>query len=187
MKTQNEIEDRIRSLLAEERDRRVAESRERLPRLCAHNHQQPLDSRRQVEGEPNETFNRITTRVGLPVVQTMGLCMLGSEHPEDWQGTICEDPIDAQRCPVFNPKESPEAIEAAFRQQMQDDAWVRANFPEVNALLWALDTPGLPPEPVPSSEPEEPPVPLPWWKRVLVCWLLGVPAHGTRILPAKDE
>lgn len=202
MKTQSEIEDRIRFLLAQERDRRIAVSREKLPGSCRHNHQQPLDGRKQVEGEPNENFNRITDRRGLPVLQTMGLCMLGSENPDEWQGTICDEPIDAQQCPYFEPKASPEEIETEFRAQMQDMEWARVNMPEVHALLWALEASEPIPVPVtpepPTLEqaietyhekplPEPEPVPLSWWKRVLLSWILGVPARGMRVLPPKGE
>lgn len=155
MRTTEEIEDRIRGLLVEELDRRVALAHQRLPRLCTHNHQQPLDTRKGVEGAPNENFNRITRegKRGLPVLQTMGLCMLGAESIEQWPGTICEDPIDAQRCPIFHPRTSKEDLWAEFTSQMQDDAWLRENLPEVHTLYWVL-----------SSEPV---IRLPWWKKVL--------------------
>lgn len=173
MRTQTEIEDRIRLLLKEELERCIAEAAEKLPHLCAHNHRQPLDTRKQVEGESNEGFNRITDRHGLPVLQTMGLCMMGAEHPEDWQGTICDEPIDAQRCPYFEVKRRAEVVEAELRQQMRDIDWVRKALPEVHALLWTLDAsalPAPPPEPEPTPEVVEPQplvrvVPRPsWWQ-----------------------
>jgi hypothetical protein len=73
--------------------------------------------------------------------------MLGANSPEEWLGTICEEPIDAQRCPYFSTTQSEEAVLAAFRQDLTTPDWVTANMPELAALLWVLDsdeTPKLP-------------------------------------------
>ena len=189
MRTQIEIEDQVRSLLAAELARRVLAAQALLPGLCVHNHRQTLDTRRQVHGEPNEHYNRVADHRGLPVLQTIGLCMLGADDPESWQGTICEDPSDAQRCPTFRLKTSVEDAEDDFRTQMQDDEWVRRNLPEVYSYLWMLGTiqvPEAPPEAPPEPqfirrkpEPDYPPELLPkpedlsWWRRLILRWLLG--------------
>jgi hypothetical protein len=117
-----------------------------------HNYRHPLDTRRQADGEPNESFNRIVDRQSLPVSQTMGLCMLGGQSPEEWSGTICEDPIDAQRCPDFVPTQTHDEILAEFLTQVRDVAWLEESMPEVAALLWVLE--------------EKPAFRLPWWKRL---------------------
>jgi hypothetical protein len=153
MKTETDIRDRLRVLVGEELDRRVAQAAERLPRRCVHNHRHPLDQRKQVNGEPNDTYNRITSTRGLPVLQTIGLCMLGSEDPETWGGTICEEPLDAKRCPVFTPLKGKAELMQEFEEQLRDAEWVQANLPEVHALLWVLEE-----VQVPS---------VPWWKRLL--------------------
>lgn len=146
MRTETEIQNRIRYLLTLELDQRVAESRTILPHKCRHNHRQLLDVRKMVEGEPNEQYNRLTGR-HLPVI---GFCMLGSDNPEEWNGTICEDPIDAQRCPDFTPIGTRESLREAFDSQLKDLEWVQQNMPEVYGLLWALGSENLPS--------------LPWWK-----------------------
>jgi hypothetical protein len=152
MKTQSDIEDRIRFLLCEELSRRVREAETRLPHLCVYNHRQPLDTRKAVEDLPNETYNRISQRDGEAVRQTMGLCMLGAENPEQWPGNICEDPIDAQRCPYFTPLASKASIYESFQTQVRDVDWVAVNMPELYGLLWALD----------ASTAYR----IPWWKRL---------------------
>lgn len=134
MKTPDEIRDRIRGHLARELERRLEETQKRLPHLCTHNHRQPTDSRKQVDGVANPTYNRI-----LPQADTLGLCMLGAESPEEWKGAICEDPIDAQRCPYFNPVKSREEVSKEFLSQLQDPEWVVAELPHVAELLWVLD------------------------------------------------
>ena len=150
MKVQSDIEARIRLLLCEELSRRVREAETRLPHLCRFNHRQPLDTRKAVEDLPNDTYNRTTDRNGLPVVQTIGLCMLGSEDVENWPGNICEDPIDAQRCPYFDPAHSKTLIFEQFKANVTDNDWIRVNMPEMYGLLWVLD----------DSRIRS----LPWWK-----------------------
>lgn len=177
------IRDRIRFLLAEALEQRVAEASKRLPKLCKHNHQNPLDTRRQVYGESNDGFNRITVAPGEAVTQSIGLCMLGAKSPEEWPGTICEDPVDAQRCPYFEPIMSKEAVWADFHKMLhQDHARLRTELPEVYGLLWALN--GF------ASELQ-----VPWWKR-LWFWFLRVrveplaamPEDAAKLLlPARSE
>lgn len=184
MKADADVQDRIRALLDEEFKLRVEASQERLPVCCVYNHRQPLDSRRMANGEQNTEYNRITRGEGrgaLPVVQSIGLCMYGAENPSTWPGTICEDPVDAKRCPpqAFTPKVSPEQVKTEFETQIKDPEWVKKNLPEVNALLWVLGDEKLP-EPSPPPEEPPPPVVLSWWAKLLLR-LAGLGGH--RLLP----
>lgn len=142
MKTLGEVEARIRKAIEVELARRLR--REVLPHHCSHNHRQPLDHRRAIYGEPNEHYNRVSLGVvdgvSLPVLQTVGLCMLGADSPSEWQGTICEDPIDAQRCPKFEQKVSDAAVYEEFLEDLRNPVWLEANLPEVSALLWVVET-----------------------------------------------
>jgi hypothetical protein len=201
MRNNGEVQKRIRELLDEEFQRRVRISEERLPACCVYNYRHPLDSRKRVNGEENPQFNRIARGESLPVVQTIGLCMYGSDNPETWSGTICEDPIDAKRCPpqAFTPRTNREAIKKEFEGQIKDLGWVEINLPHVHALLWALGeekppvapppTPAieeLPPadESVPAVEVHEPTVHLSWWPKFLL-WLAGLGRH--KVLPPGDD
>lgn len=194
MRGEPEVRVRLNQLLAEEVNKRIAEASERLPHRCVHNHRHPLDQRKQVDGEPNEGYNRIANGRGLPVIQTIGLCMLGSDDPETWGGTICEDPIDAKRCPDFKPAKLKADLLKEFREQLRDEAWAREHLPEVFALMWLLEEteakeqPQIvetqekidelvgeaeaPPVPVEAAEATIPEAPVetvvPWWK----AWLL---------------
>ena len=193
MKVDAEVQDRIRTLLDEEFQLRVGASQERLPQCCVYNQRQPLDSRKKVGGDTNTEYNRITRgdgRGALPVVQTIGLCMYGSDDPEHWPGTICEDPVDARRCPpqAFTPKVTPEQVKNEFETQIKDPDWVKKNLPEVTALLWVLGNDKLPEPPPPPPPPEEPPPPPPpivltWWARLLLR-LAGLARH--RVLPPGE-
>lgn len=148
MRTDQEIQGRIRFLLSQELDRRVSDARERLPHKCVHNHRQPLDVRKELLGDPNEDYNKLD-KTHLPVI---GLCMKGSDNVKTWPGTICEDPIDAKRCPFYTPKETKSDIEETLSSNIKDLSWVSANMPEVASLLWVLGSESMPK--------------LPLWKRL---------------------
>ena len=140
MRNVTAVEDRIRGLLFEELQRRVAFAEMRLPVRCAHNKQNPLDSRHYHEGEDNSRYNMITTSPGSATRHTIGLCMYGAENPEEWPGNLCEDKIDAQRCPIFKPRQSKEDIRKEFQEELCDSTWVENNLPRVSELLWVLDS-----------------------------------------------
>jgi hypothetical protein len=144
----------MQTLVVAEIDARFKAATKRLPHMCVHNHRHPLDVRKKVEDEVNEMYNRLEKGPRLPVVNTMGLCMLGAESPEEWPGNICEDPIDAQRCPWFTPLVSRDSIIENFSTQLKDLEWVRQAMPELYTLMWVLE----------ASRTK-----LPWWTR-LWCW-----------------
>jgi hypothetical protein len=165
MKTLGEVEVRIRKAIEIELAHRLR--REVLPHHCRHNHRQPLDHRRAIYGEPNENYNRVSLGVvdgvSLPVLQTVGLCMLGAETPGEWEGTICEDPIDAQRCPKFEQRVSADTLYREFLADVQNPVWLEANLPHVCALLWVVEAG------IAASAVRQP-----WWVR-LWWWVLRGP------------
>lgn len=172
MKSSNEIETRIRQKLGEELDRRLKLAGSRLPSHCVHNRRHSLDSRKHVDGEPNSAYNTIDTHRG----QTIGLCMLGSEDPESWDGTICEDPVDAQRCPYFVSLQTKEGVIKEFYEQIADVTWLEQSLPEVASLAWVLE----------SS------VKISWWTKVKAAFLKvkiepQTRADLTKLLPAGDH
>ncbi len=146
MKSLEEVEARVRVRLGEELEARLRRLNLRLPVSCVHNQRHNLDMRKTLEGEPNEVYNRIDTPSG----QTIGLCMLGSEDPETWLGNICEDPIDAQRCPYFTPIKGKTDVIDEFKAQITDVNWLKTEMPDVASLIWVLDRP----------------VKLPWWAKL---------------------
>jgi hypothetical protein len=161
VKDSAEILARVRGLLCIELDQRFDEASKRLPHLCMHNHRQPLDERKTVDGVRNPNFNRVS----LPVVATIGLCMLGADSPESWQGAICEDPVDAQRCPYFLSSRSKEIVLKEFQEQVGDSEWLAKNLPGISELLWAAGA---------SSAPR-----IPYWKR-LVGWVTRIRVEPVR-------
>jgi len=160
MKDSKSISARIRYLLVQELDRRVQEASQRVPVLCRHNYRHSLDTRKEVMSEPNIYYNRIADEEGNPVGQTLGLCLLGSGDPEKWNGTICEDDIDAKRCPYFTPLRSKAVVWEEFQRDTSDPEWVAANMGPVHELLWVLEEDSCPS--------------LPWWKRLWYRWFLRI-------------
>lgn len=154
MRSEIDVQDRIRYLLTQEINRRIKDARARLPHKCKLNARHPLDVRKTVDGERNPHYNQVAAGKHLPVI---GLCMLGAEDPTKWQGNICEDPIDAQQCPYFDPIDTKETVQTDFHLQIRDLEWVQANLPEVAGLLWALGSEALPK--------------LPWWKELWFRWV----------------
>jgi hypothetical protein len=85
--------------------------------------------------------------------------MYGSGDPESWPGNICDEPIDAKRCPYFTPRVDKKAILIQFREDLKNADWVQNNLPGVAELLWVLEMAELPR--------------IPLWKRVWF-WILKV-------------
>lgn len=154
-----QVEHRLSELLASARSSYIAEFTECLPHHCVHNYRHSLDQRKLIGSEANPDYNRVTSsKRSLPVLQTIGLCMLGSDDPESWSGTICEEPLDAKRCGDFTLARPESALLAEFERLLQDNSWVELNLPQVHILRWVLSLEGgTDPSPILV---EAPPVPV---------------------------
>jgi hypothetical protein len=107
-----------------------------------------------VDGESNPGYNRITVGDRSPTTKRIGLCLLGSADPEEWSGTICEDPIDAKKCPYFNPtQKSKGEILEEMHGDLNNQDWLKSGIPEAHTLLWVLG---------------ELTLSIPWWKKALL-------------------
>jgi hypothetical protein len=151
VRTNEDIQGRIKQLLTKELEERLSAASVVLPVNCKYNLRHTLDVRHQVAGEINPQYNQVAKR-HLPVI---GLCMLGSEDPTNWPGNICEDPIDAQTCPAFDPLRNRQKVQDEFQTQLKIPTWVRDNLPEVSELLWVLE--------VETAQPPQ----QPWWRKLL--------------------
>jgi len=140
MRSEREIRNRISFLLSEELVSRIESSEKRVPRGCRFNHRQPLDVRKTIDGEANPRYNCVSQseKSRLPVQQTIGLCMYGSDG-DAWTGDICEDEIDAKRCGKFEPQQTKEEIREGFLRDIRDPGWMSSNMAEVSTLLWVLE------------------------------------------------
>lgn len=196
MKTELELRERLNILLKEELDHRLKEEAQTLPHVCKNNYRQTLDNRKLVGGEVNPLYNRVSRGEGeggvsLPVLQTMGLCMLGAEDISQWGGTLCEDPIDAKQCPDFERRLSKEEVYAQFEADISNSKWFTENLVEFKVLLWALE------KTVPDSvEGVAAPVEMvidhefkPTWLERFFIWLCPklTPVTPTHILPPPRD
>ncbi len=143
MKSRSEILKEARNLLRIEFETRLEANSRRLPGNCQYNHRQLLDVRSVVLGNRNPRYNRIEG-----TTQTLGLCMLGGEEGS-WQGNLCEDPVDAQGCPYYTPKQTHRQVLEELYKDLASDVWLEANMPGLRAFLWVLQEP----------------VRLTWWQR----------------------
>lgn len=71
------------------------------------------------------------------------VCLLDSNTPKEWEGTIC-DPSVPNTCPFFKPFKTKEEIENEFNKGFEDlisqnnIGEVASKYPDVAALLWVL-------------------------------------------------
>lgn len=179
MKPEIEVLAEVRRQLCVELEARLTAANQRLPTRCEHNYRHPLDARKLVDGEANSNYNHIATK--LPVIQqTIGLCMLGAETPDEWPGNICEDPVDAQRCPYFTCKTSKSEIWESLAQDLSDPVWLETHI-EIRTLLWVCELAS-----VGFNQ-------IPWWRR-LWFWLTPLKLEAPitvidpiELLPPKEE
>ena len=159
MKSLDAVQARAKQYVEAELKSRLFQASKRLPVLCQHNHRQSLDTRKLVEGDPNPNYNK---QIG----PTIGLCMFGAEG-DCWQGTICEDDIDAQVCAYFTPMVTRGQVLDQFKRELADPSWVEMNLPALYELTWVLDD---------TPEPR-------WWVR-LWCFLFRIKLEPIR--PSLD-
>lgn len=132
MRAQSDVYSRLRRLLEAEVSNRLSRSLDRLPENCKHNYRQPLDVRPILLGRKNPNYNRISN-----IDQTLGLCMLGSEDSSRWEGTICEDPIDAQKCPYYTKRKSYEEVLRELSTDLKNPEWLK-DRQDLQTLAWVL-------------------------------------------------
>ncbi len=184
MKTQDEVEKRLRKLLTRYRDRYVHEKTDRVYHNCVHNYEhksKPLPY--SVSDRPDTGMT--PARKVLPVLSpepTIHICMYGSKSGE-WNGDVC-DALDvrAPDCPWFKRRTGEQEAGEQFDGLMSNVRYVFDNYRDVAALQWVLDI--RDPAEIQEPEPE-----LPLWKRI-VRWfasaLSGEPPVP-QLPPPSDE
>lgn len=97
--------------------------------------------------------------------ETIGLCMYGSDDPENWPGDVCDQDEIAQACPMFSCKTTKQQALKHEAGRLQNPVIVKENYPEIAALLWVLteDTSWM----IMGPEPEQTYLmDLSWWDRM---------------------
>lgn len=71
------------------------------------------------------------------------VCLLDSDKPREWEGTIC-DPSVPNTCPFFKPFREKEQITQEFNHEFdallsqKDIGSIASQYPDVAALLWVI-------------------------------------------------
>lgn len=140
MRSESDIIARARDLVLQAWKKRLSEAQKRIPHHCTYHHEQLLDFDPEISGESNPGYNRVD-RVSLPVLKsqnTLGICLYGVSDPSSWTGTICEEDIDAMRCPLFKSRFDISGLWETFQKDMANPNWVEENLPEMQTILWVL-------------------------------------------------
>jgi hypothetical protein len=68
------------------------------------------------------------------------VCLLDSDKPKLWEGTICDQSVPPN-CPFFKVEKTKEEVEQEIEDLLQsgDMGKIASMYPDIAALLWVLD------------------------------------------------
>lgn len=141
MKSQDEIERRLRTLRVRYTKKHIAASQERLPQNCIYNLEQAPNGHytksksADVDIAPRHSITLVVIQPESPI----RLCMYGADDPSKWPGNICDKAETARCCSWFSAKVSKEVAKTEFLNRLADDEYVYENHPDIAALQWATD------------------------------------------------
>lgn len=141
MKTQEEVEKRLRKLRRRYARKHIQRSQDRLPCNCIHNEEHlPVGDLRA----PIPTELEISPRIQrtLVVLQNhnpgpVRLCMYGAADGE-WSGTICDSESTSRPCPYFQPRLPADSAKIEFLDTLADNEHVFDNYRDMATLQWVL-------------------------------------------------
>lgn len=119
MRKKSQIKKKLRDAKQKYLTKRYREKLSQCPKNCVYNY------RHKTEDENGEEVQ-------------IGLCMYGSDNPEEWPGMICDDVETAEQCPYFTCKNDKESIRVDFEEELQDDVVVAHHYKDIAALQWVL-------------------------------------------------
>lgn len=140
MKSQSEIQRRLRKLHFRYAKKYIDSTQKRIHTNCKHNHsQKPLKQTRdvvEIELAPRQVSTVVYIHDNDRETQ---YCMYGSENPETWPGIICDRHQIAETCKWFVPKISAKGAEDQFDKLMEDDEYVYKEHADIAALQWVVN------------------------------------------------
>jgi len=179
VKTQEEIEKRLRKLRERYARKYVDASQQRAHANCVFNHRHDPPPSSTAAAPRDEDLPMVPRRhVTLVVLRddsAVHLCMYGAEDPARWAGDVCDDDATARSCKLFKPSVDMDQAKSEFLDLMADDEYVFDNYRDVATLQWVLG------ERVHG-------MPLSWIER-LGFWFrskLSKPSKQTPLLPQGD-
>ncbi len=144
MRSQSDIDRRLRSLRVKYAKRYIARSQARVHTNCVFNAEHTprnfiksdkSDKSEELKLVPRRQVTLVVLRPELPI----RLCMYGSQDMENWPGIVCDSDDVAKSCPMFKSKQSLDDSRAEFMEKLSDDEWVFDNHKDMAALQWVLN------------------------------------------------
>ena len=121
MRSEKELKRKLKQATFRVFQKRLEKELKIIPVNCVHNYRHRLDANNRINS--NET-------------NTIGLCMLCSSNPENWDGRICDKPEDI--CDQFEHKKTKVVIKEEVQYLLNDFEYVARNHKDVAALRWDL-------------------------------------------------
>lgn len=141
MKTQAQIESRLRKLRFRYLRKFLVESQKRVHRNCVFNSiELPANHIRKTE----YTNVKISPRkqITLLVIQPdkpVSYCTFNSPNNHEWNGIICDNDSISEKCKYFKPIVSLQESRKSFDLLIENDEYVLNNFKDVASLQWILE------------------------------------------------
>jgi hypothetical protein len=173
VKSQDEIEKRLRKLRLRYAHKYMQQSQERRHCNCkyneAHYPRKLPYTRTQATELPLAPRDQVTLVV-LQEEKPVRLCMFNADDSSKWQGNVCDSDDVSKSCPMFKPRVSPDAAKEEFLELVGNDEYVFDNYRDVATLQWVL-----------GERVHE--VPLSWWERFTL-WLRQKIMRVVKPIPA---
>jgi hypothetical protein len=139
LKTQEDIESRLIKLSTRHKRLYIQSHTDKRPENCHYNLEctpKPLPYVRETDTNisPRKSNSIVIIQEDAPV----RVCTYGIEHPDKWNGNICDDESQSRKCPMFKPRQSVEILEEEFQDIIKDDEKTLVRYPDIAALQWVL-------------------------------------------------
>jgi hypothetical protein len=128
MKSEGKIKQKLKDAKFKYLKRELRSKLRKCPENCQYNVRHNVTSYHYVEGSDKPEKRTVE----------VGLCMYGSENPEEWSGKICDEDKTAQDCGLFLGKFDKEEVKAQFNSKLEDDALVAEEYKDLAALQWVV-------------------------------------------------
>lgn len=143
MKTKEDIEKRLKKLMARYAIKHIRSSQDRKHLNCVFNevHQTVVLPYTRTKSIEMPVAPRDQSTVVVFQNENNGsvhLCMYGSEDSKNWKGSICDSDEVSLSCPMFKPRTSIQESKKEFIEHLADDEYVFNNYRDMATLQWVL-------------------------------------------------
>lgn len=139
MKSKIEVLIRLHKIIKRHKAAHVRQLTEKTPHNCVYNYLHTEISQSRVrESEYPISPRRSNSLVVIQDPRPIRVCTYGSDMPDSWNGTICDDISVSAPCQFFSSIKSAEEAGSEFDIMMKDDAETLDRYPDVAVLQWVL-------------------------------------------------